>query len=229
MGGVRQLRDKGRIISTTMRDQTFDRMRHHIMAGHLRPGDTVTAKSISETFDVGTMPAREALRQLVAVGALRMHKNRSASVPELSKQEFIDVINLRVSSEAYALASSIEKMTRKDLQHLRMVDGRQAKAAAADDFDAYLEYNLEFHFSLYRPCGSRPVLAMIERLWLLSGPRLSYLIEQQGILADSVSKHRDILNAVEARRVDQAESILVDDIRSAFDYIIDHFDESEIS
>lgn len=218
----------GEIVRATMRDQTYGIMRRHIMAGHLKPGDVVTSKWISESFGVGTMPAREALRQLVAEGALYMQKNRMAGVPDLSKDEFIDVINMRVATETYTLGLTIKNLTNEDLKRLSRYNGKLEKAAKRGDFESYLEANLDFHFSLYEPCGSRPVMAMIERLWLLSGPRLSFLVAQQGLLTHAVEAHAQLIEELSKRREAKAQKVLAEDIRSAFDYVIDQFDEKPV-
>ena len=68
-----------RPMKTTLRDQIYTRLREAIMAGRFLPGQHLGIIALAEALNVSAMPVREALRQLVAEGALEMLPNLRAA------------------------------------------------------------------------------------------------------------------------------------------------------
>ena len=58
----------------------YERVRKLILFGDLAPGQAVTIQGLAETLDAGMTPVREALRRLIAEGALVHQGNRRVSV-----------------------------------------------------------------------------------------------------------------------------------------------------
>ncbi len=53
-------------------DRVYRTLRTRIMHGELPPGEALTLRGIGKQFDVSMTPAREAVRRLVAEGALTL-------------------------------------------------------------------------------------------------------------------------------------------------------------
>ena len=56
---------------SAMHEQVFSRLREALITGQLAPGRALSVRRLASEFDVSAMPAREAIRRLVAVGALQ--------------------------------------------------------------------------------------------------------------------------------------------------------------
>ena len=69
----------------------YTRLRDMVLFGHLAPGDAVTIEGLVERLDLGMTPVREALRRLIAEGALTLQGNRRVSVPRLDPQALADL------------------------------------------------------------------------------------------------------------------------------------------
>ena len=61
-------------------------LRHGIVSGELPGGAQLKQDEISAALNVSHIPVREALRQLEALGLVRIHPNRGASVTQLFPQ-----------------------------------------------------------------------------------------------------------------------------------------------
>src|SRR5690606_26080621 len=59
----------------------YRELRNAIMSGAIMPGTTVTIRALAKALGTSQMPAREALRRLVAEHALEMLPNRTVKLP----------------------------------------------------------------------------------------------------------------------------------------------------
>jgi DNA-binding GntR family transcriptional regulator len=63
---------------------TYARLRDMVLFGHLQPGQPVTIQGLVSDLDAGMTPVREAIRRLIAEGALTLQGNRRVLVPHLT-------------------------------------------------------------------------------------------------------------------------------------------------
>src|SRR3954452_14236848 len=61
-------------------------LKEAVLAGHFRPGEVLTLRSLAKQLSIGEMPVREALRRLTSEGAFESLPNRSARVPVLTRR-----------------------------------------------------------------------------------------------------------------------------------------------
>ena len=94
-------------------------------------------------------PSREAVRRLVAEGALAMTASGRVFTPELSNERIEELAAMRALIEVELSSRALPRA------HLALIDRLQAinarVAQAIDDHDAvtYIKTNLEFHRTLY--------------------------------------------------------------------------------
>ena len=65
-------------------DRVYRALRSRIMQGAIAPGQALTLRGIGKSYDVSMTPAREAVRRLVAEGALTLSSSGRVSTPDLS-------------------------------------------------------------------------------------------------------------------------------------------------
>ncbi|MCA3444998.1 MAG: GntR family transcriptional regulator, partial [Rhodobacter sp.] len=63
---------------------TYARLRDMVLFGHLLPGQPVTIQGLVSDLEAGMTPVREAIRRLIAEGALTLLGNRRVLVPHLT-------------------------------------------------------------------------------------------------------------------------------------------------
>ena len=67
-------------------DRVYRGLRTRIMHGEIAPGQALTLRGIGKQFEVSMTPAREAVRRLVAEGALFLSSSGRVSTPELAPE-----------------------------------------------------------------------------------------------------------------------------------------------
>ncbi|MFM0553456.1 GntR family transcriptional regulator [Paraburkholderia sediminicola] len=183
----------------TLQDQTYDTLRQWLTIGRFVPGERIKIRHVAAELGVGEMPVRSALQRLAAESALVNVPNCGVTVPHLSKEQFDDVLRVRLILEGQAAELGVPHLTAHDLGTLEGLNTQMAQALRSADAKGYLDANEAFHLILYRAAGSPLLLELIETVWLQVGP-ISNLLFGETLFADTLNDaHDDLLSAAKAR------------------------------
>lgn len=204
-----------RPIKRTLRDQIHLQLRAAIMAGRFQPGQHLGITALATALNVSAMPVREALRQLVAEGALEMLPNRQVKVPVLTPDGFRDILGVRLLLEGDAAARAAQHVSPELLGRLALWSEEMRACFATRDVPRYFSLNQSFHFDIYRAAGSDALMRHIELLWLRTGPVIRLVsLTEQGFIA-SEKNHARIIAALQAQDSAAAAEALRADLRDA--------------
>ena len=89
----------------TMPDAIYDTLRARILDQSEAPGSALTESAVALRFGVARPTAKLALERLVADGLLRREAHRAARVPELTRDDILDLFTARQLIESVATAS----------------------------------------------------------------------------------------------------------------------------
>lgn len=196
----------------------YARLRDMVLFGELAPGSAVTIEGLVARLELGMTPVREALRRLIAEGALQMQGNRRVSVPRLDARALKDLGYARVAVEMELARQALAGCDAALIAQLRAIDARLDSAISAGDIPAYLRENHGFHFTLYARAGSEVLEAMAASLWLRFGPSLRVVcLGREG--ADGADHHKRVLAALELGDTDALQVALEADIAQGVDNI----------
>jgi DNA-binding GntR family transcriptional regulator len=145
-------------------------LKEAVFAGHFRPGEVVTLRSLAKTLAVGEMPVREALRRLTSEGAFEALPNRSARVPTLNRRQVEQILELRGYLEGKAAALAARNITLVQIEHLRALQNGIEKSIDKGDSRAHTALNMAFHFEIYRIADNPVLIPLIQMLWLRMAP-----------------------------------------------------------
>lgn len=198
--------------------QVFDAVAESLMRGDFRPGDQLTIREIALRLGTSTMPVREAVRRLAALGAIEVHPQRYLSVPQISAESYIEVAEMRKLLEGRAAFLACRKTTEAELRELRAIHTELTGTRASGDPTRLMQLNQQFHFGLYRLARSDLLLETITHLWLRAGPHIAHILDRQAESAGAAdlltyfSAHDSLLRSVERRDADGAVAAVVADI-----------------
>ena len=85
----------------------YDQIRQDILTGELKPGAPLRVSRLRERYETSGSPVREALNRLSANGLVGSEDNRGFNVPEISRDELIELYETRFWIEEIALRESI--------------------------------------------------------------------------------------------------------------------------
>lgn len=197
---------------TTLQERVYRELREAIMLGRFRPGEAMTIRGLADRLGTSMMPAREALRRLVAERALDLLPNRRIAVPDMTPETFRELTEARVALEVLAARRAFPATDAALADRLEAIDLAQDEAIEAGDWALYQERNRAFHFELYERAPGRVLLPLIESLWLQIGPFL-YLTRESLGTTYLEDRHKEAVAAIRARDEDALALAIEQDIR----------------
>lgn len=156
-------------------DLVYRRLRTRIMHGDMQPGQSITLRGIGKEFDVSMTPAREAVRRLVAEGALSMSSSGRVATPELNSDRIEELAALRTLIEVELASRALPRAHMALIDRLQTINAGLTEKIAQQDPVGYIRTNLEFHRTLYLRAQAPAMLATAETVWLQLGPTMRQL------------------------------------------------------
>jgi len=161
--------------SAALHDRLFRSLRTRIMHGAIVPGEALTLRGLAAEFGVSMTPAREAVRRLVAEGALSLSQSGRVSTPELSSDRIEELAAIRALLEPELSARALPRAHFALIERLETINEAVGASIAAGSPQGYIRANLDFHRTLYLRAQAPAMLAMVETVWLQLGPTMAKL------------------------------------------------------
>ena len=180
--------------------------------GQLNPGDAIDEADLVAAFGVSRTPVREALLQLEAMGLIRRHPRKGATVFRPTLEEFLAILEVHAKLEGQAAGLAARRLSVTGALTLeRVVAACETHAATHGDAlpDPYYQLNLAFHATVAEASGNPFLLDMIKTnaRKLLAYYRARYRFA--GVIAASASEHRRIATLITDRDGAAAEALMV--------------------
>ena len=191
---------------------TYQRIKRDIIFGKLAPASRLKLGRLREHYSASMSTLRETLSRLASEGFVEAQDQRGFFVTPISRDDLIEIANLRTLLECHALRLSVEKGNTDWEGNLVSAHHKlhlMEKRLLADDTSSkedWKRYDWEFHLALIQACDSRNLLSLHSVIYD------KYLRYQMLVLTDrgkeSVDEHREMLDAALSRDVDRAAEVL---------------------
>ena len=219
---------------TRVPDAVYEALRESILSQREAPGSAITDQAVAERFGVARPTAKVALERLVADGLLRREAHKTARVPELTRDDIVDLYANRAIVEEAALrtlaADGVVPMAAIAAQRM-LTDAATAARSAAPGAavpSAIARADIAFHRALVEAQRS-PRLARLHALLmgeieLCIGQVLGHRLMA---IDDVVTQHQGILDAVAAGDPERAGSLTRAHIEGARDRLLARYDAAQ--
>jgi DNA-binding GntR family transcriptional regulator len=209
--------------SSTVGQSTFQTIKEDIIFGILKPGLKLKLSVLKDQYKASVSILRETLNRLSSEGFVEAKDQRGFYVATTSKEDFLEIANLRILLESYALELSINNGDSDWEGNLVAAHHKLNLAEKSIQTDHYFEKNIwkkcdhEFHQALIQACDSKNLLKLHSTLYDKYFRYEMLLLTFQG---KEDSEHQDLLNAALNRDVKLAQKLLKNHIESAETYLI---------
>ena len=191
----------------SLREQIRDTVLQRIGSGELAPGERIMEVQLAKELAVSAIPVREALRELVAVGALESASHRGVWVRKVKQQERIEGLHVRSALESLAVSLAVPALQKQRVE-LRQLATTIVAAARAGDFVAFQKQNQSFHRTIVESANNRVLLKFWDMLAFEVGARPILDSVPAKEVISIAREHEQIVGAIEAGDVDRAASLL---------------------
>ncbi len=205
------------VSAQILQSDVTSRLRDEILTWTRRPGEALREESLAREFQVSRTPLREALRKLAAEGLVDYFPHKGVRVAELTPDLIRDVFLLREALEGIAFRLAAGSLERGAVRQFRQhYDSLRTRVAAGDLRDvADGVHELVFH-----GCGSDRLSAM--RAVIMAQVRwIQHIAEESPErLVRSFREHETLLNSLEDRDEEAAESAARAHVRSVLRHVL---------
>lgn len=197
---------------STLGSSTYERIKHDIIFGVLAPGAKLKLDALKTQYSASVPTLRETLNRLAADGFVTAPEQRGFFVTPVSREDMIEIANLRILLECHALKQSVEvgdtdwegelvaAYHKLNLMERRMQSGDESEK------ETWKRYDWEFHLALIRACDSQNLLSLHATLYD------KYLRYQMLILTyrgeAATNEHKAMFDAALARDSEGASRLL---------------------
>ena len=212
-----------------------------IASGEFSAGAAISEVTLATGLGISRTPVREAIGQLIAEGILQ-RSHRGAVVAEPSRQDIIELYELREALEVYAVGKvAARRPSTRVLEPLEAVV-EEARVIAAelrksgqpglegDALHRFIICDMRFHMLLLQAGGNQRMLKILDSTSLLlrifSLPRQHHTGK---LLGEVHNFHRRILNAVAEGSRTEAMRLLGEHIRISLEERLAEYEDSQQS
>jgi DNA-binding GntR family transcriptional regulator len=199
----------------------YARLRASIVDQGFAPGTSITESAVALQFGVARPTAKMAIERLVGDGLLRRELHQSARVPQLDRDDVLDLYNNRAVIESAA----IDALAESGVVPAEAMHAHRALVASAERTRPFAEHDIAFHRALVAGQPS-PRLARMHAL-LMGEIELCIGQVQAGHLIDArdvAAQHQGILDAVTAGDRSLAVERTREHILASRDVLLAHHD-----
>ncbi|MCA6116740.1 MULTISPECIES: GntR family transcriptional regulator [Bradyrhizobium] len=197
--------------NTTTAGRIAEAIGERIISGELQPDAPLRQDHIAREFNSSHVPVREAFRQLQAQHLVVAVPRRGVRVAPLNINSVKEIAEMRAALEVVALRNAAPKLTSS---HLARIELALIEGDAAQTIQEFEMANRAFHHALVAPCAMPRLLASLDGLQLANSRLVFAMARSSGWRPRSNQDHRLILQALRARNVDQACSLLARHIQT---------------
>jgi DNA-binding GntR family transcriptional regulator len=202
-----------------------DILRNAILDGSLKPGEPIYEKALSEQLSMSRSPIREALIKLENEGLVVGRLNKAVTVRKPSADEIKQIYTIRAALEGIAARWAAEKATVQLVADLRSnAETLNLQTIAIEDggnLDAVAP-GIAFHMAIAEVAASAELNLVLQNLCnkiqLVMRAGLATVTRRR---AEEIHKeHLAIIDAIERRDAQLAESLASAHVRGALDRIV---------
>lgn len=192
-------------------------LREQILSGELAPNTRVTQRDLAAKFGFSPMPARDAVKMLLAEGLVVQEGSKTIIVAPVNTEDFVEIMDMRTLLEPRALELSIPNLTAEDLALARAA---MARSGTTSDPRQVVADHWDFHRALYRRAGRPRLIQLIEQHHNLLARYLLPSWAQYGVMDEWASGEAELIELVEQQRVHEAVAWLQRDLGEAKDRVV---------
>jgi DNA-binding GntR family transcriptional regulator len=201
------------VENLTLWQRVYDHLRTEILEGRLEPGAELIEVALAEQLGVSRGPLREAIGRLAAEGLVTVSPRRGAVVRSLSKEEFLDLYQVREALERMAVQLAVHRLTDEQFEELGSLNEAMEAHATRNEVESFFEANLAFHARLLEASGNGKLEELYRQLLGQLGRYRLRSLTLRGNLKRSVAEHKAILRAARRGDAERAAQLMAEHIR----------------
>lgn len=193
---------------TSSSGRVYDELRKGILHGDLPVGTRLGETQIGEKLGVSRTPVREAFAELLNQGLLIEGARRQVVVVDPSQELIDEIVLMRDALEPVIARHAASRMDVSDVDQLRLVMIRARRAIDANDVNAYLDCDDDFHLHIPQAAGLGLASDAVRRFRGLTRVATRDRFNDPAVLDRIADEHETIIEALANGDGERAEAAM---------------------
>ncbi len=195
----------------SQREQAYQRLRRLLVLEQVTEGERLRETEWAERLGVNRAALREAFARLEAEGFIRKGPKTGYFVPDLSTEDILEIIEVRVMLEGGAIERVVRlgHNTPRELRPMKEACDQLERLVREEYVLGVAEADRRFHETLIDAASNKRLTMLYQRAPLpiihpviISGEQWKARVQQ------TLEEHRGILTAIQAAEVARAQQLL---------------------
>jgi DNA-binding GntR family transcriptional regulator len=165
-------------------------------------------RQLSQALGVSRTPIREAMTLLEQEGFLRTLPRRGVFIIRKTRREIVEMVQVWASLESMAARLATQRASDREIAGLRAMMAEFQVAKPDEHMDEYSDANIAFHQAIIAMGGCALITDITENLFLHVRAIRKVTISQDNRASRSIIDHMRIIEALEKRDTELAESLV---------------------
>jgi len=206
----------------TKNEAVYERLRHDIIDGKLKPGQRIVISDLSKEFGFSEIPIREAIRRLDSEGLLQVTPHVGTIVTEIDEKEVTEIYLIRIELESLAAKLATPHISETDLDFLNKKNQEMELAISKQNYEKLGLLNKDFHLRIYLAAPYPLLFKLIVDLWeKVQRTRSVFALVPERAIA-SVEEHRKITEALRSKDADLVERLVREQKENSMKTLVDY-------
>ncbi|MEJ2110974.1 MAG: GntR family transcriptional regulator [Acidobacteriota bacterium] len=210
------------------RERAYVYIQQKIAARKLPAGKAISEVALAGELGISRTPVHEAIRQLLGEGLMEEDSNGSTVVVRLSRQDFVELYELRSVLEAHAVSKIAKRrLSEKDIERLQTLTGEikdlrselirsKEKTLNAAQMRRFEVADISFHTFLMSNAENAAALKIFNKVRYLIR---AFAARHAGHTAESLTRihkeHLEMIHALADGDVDKAMRVITQHIQTS--------------
>ncbi|MHC4459020.1 MAG: GntR family transcriptional regulator [Planctomycetota bacterium] len=210
----------------TKSEVVYERLRHDIIDGKLKPGERIVISDLSDELGVSETPIREAIRRLESERLLDITPHVGPIVTKIDEKEVTEIYVIRIELESLATRLAAPYLRKADFDFLDKKIQQMELAIGQQNYEKLGLLNKDFHLRIYRAAPYVLLFKLIEDLWeRVQRTRSVFALVPERALA-SLGEHKRIVEALRSRNSDLVGRLVKEQKGKSMKALVDFLEES---
>jgi DNA-binding GntR family transcriptional regulator len=197
--------------STSFRNQAYHAIKEAITAANIyaHPNEIrLDERQLSQALGVSRTPIREAMTLLEQEGFLRTLPRRGVFIIRKTRREIVEMVHVWAALESMAARLATQRASDREIGRLRAMMAEFQVARPDEHMDEYSDANIAFHQAIIAMSGCDLIADITKNLFLHVRAIRKVTISQDNRASRSIVDHMRIIEALESRNTELAESLV---------------------
>lgn len=199
-------------------ERIFQALRLEIMTCRIKPGATLDAGSIAETYAVSKTPVRDAMQRLAAEGLVTILPRSGYLVTPITFQAVHEILDMRAAIGPHVARQAARYATPAEIRALRLIVEEYGREMTLEEMQQVAR---RFHIAIARCSRNARMVALSETLFDQLERLLRFAIDFTVKAGEHSGEHTALVDAIEAGDGTEAAQIEADHIRHSREFLIE--------